>query len=78
MTRNKICMTSKNKNIITSLILEEVEKIGRRQVFRSEDMRLGLGFGHEIWIQIWAEIYPHIATENLGITLYRVVLNGTF
>ena len=72
VTRNKIFMTSKNKNIMTSLILEEMEKRGRRQVFRSEDMRLGLGFGHEIWIQIWAEIYPHIATENLGITLYRL------
>ena len=45
VTRNKIFMTSKNKNIMTSLILEEMEKRGRRQVFRSEDMRLGLGFG---------------------------------
>ena len=71
-------MKSKNKNIMTSLILEEMEKRGRRQVFKSEDVRFGLGFGHEIWIQIWAEIYPHIATENLEITLYRVVLNGTF
>ena len=32
VTRNKIFMTSKNKNIMTSLILEEMEKRGRRQV----------------------------------------------
>ena len=45
VTRNKIFMTSKNKNIMTSLILEEMEKRGGRQVLRNEDMRLGLGFG---------------------------------
>ena len=45
VTRNKIFMTSKNKNIMTSLILEEMEKRGRRQVFRSEDMRFALEFG---------------------------------
>ena len=32
VTRNKIFMTSKNKNIMTSSILEEMEKRGRRQV----------------------------------------------
>ena len=74
VTRNKICMTSKNKNIMTSLILEEMEKRGRRQVFRSEDMRLGLGFGLRFGFRFGLR-FIHILPRKTRALLYTGLLS---